>query len=153
MGMSTASSLADIHIIAGDVMPKKKMTDDHKAALAKGRTQGNAVRAYLEALRAHQPKRGRKRTPESITKQLTAIEQELQVASPSKELELLQRRRDLQRDLDNLGDDTELAGLEASFVDVAADYGDRKGIEYATWREFGVPAAVLKQAGISRSAS
>lgn len=132
-------------------MAKKKMSDDHKAALAKGRTQGNAVRAYLEGLRAHQPKRGRKRTPESIAKQLANVEQELLVASPPKELELLQRRRDLQRDLDNLGDGTELAGLEAAFVEVAAEYGERKGIEYATWREFGVPAAVLKQAGISRS--
>lgn len=133
-------------------MAKKKMSDDHKAALAMGRTQGNAVRAYLEALRAQQPKRGRKRTPESIAKQLANVEQELQTASPPKELELLQRRRDLQRDLDNLGDNTELAGLEAAFVDVAAEYGDRKGIEYATWREFGVPAAVLKQAGITRAA-
>ncbi len=132
-------------------MPKQKMSDDHKAALAKGRTQGNAVRSYLEGLRAHQPKRGRKRTPDSINKQLANVEQELLVASPPKELELLQRRRDLQRDLDNLGDDTELAGLEAAFVEVAAEYGERKGIEYATWREFGVPAAVLKQAGISRA--
>ncbi len=134
-------------------MPKKKMSSDHKAALAKGRTQGNAVRAYLEALRAHQPKRGRKRTPESIAKQLATVEQDLQVASPPKELELLQRRRDLQRDLDSLSDGSELAGFEAAFIEVAAEYGDRKGIEYATWREFGVPAAVLKQAGITRSAS
>lgn len=39
------------------------MSDDHKAALAEGRAQGRAVRAYLEGLEASKPRRGRKRTP------------------------------------------------------------------------------------------
>lgn len=131
-------------------MAKKKMSDDHKAALAKGRDQGSRVRTYLEALKANQPKRGRKRTPDSIKKQLSAIEIELPDASPAKELDLLQRRRDLQRELENFSDGTDLADLESQFVDVAAEYGSRKGIEYATWREFGVSAATLKKAGIGR---
>ena len=42
------------------------MSDEHKAALADGRAQGRAVRAYLEALEANKPRRGRKRTPESM---------------------------------------------------------------------------------------
>jgi len=57
--------------------PRKKsagMSDAHKAALAEGRAQGRAVRRYLEALEAHKPKRGRKRTPDSVKKRLTAIE-------------------------------------------------------------------------------
>ena len=49
---------------------KRPMSDDHKAALAAGRNEGRAVRRYLEALEAHKPKRGRKRTPESIQKRL-----------------------------------------------------------------------------------
>ena len=49
---------------------KRSMSDDHKAALAAGRNEGRAVRRYLEALEAHKPKRGRKRTPESIEKRL-----------------------------------------------------------------------------------
>ncbi len=32
----------------------------------------------------------------------------------------------------------------------AAKYAERKGISYAAWRELGVPADVLKKAGISR---
>ena len=32
--------------------PKGPLTDQHKAALAKGRVEGRAVRAYLEALRS-----------------------------------------------------------------------------------------------------
>ena len=47
------------------------MTDQHKAAMALGRTEeGRAVRDYLEALRSNKPKRGRKRTADSISKRL-----------------------------------------------------------------------------------
>ena len=51
----------------------KVMSSSHKAALAVGRDQGRSVRAYLEALEAHKPKRGRKRTPDSIQKRLNAV--------------------------------------------------------------------------------
>ena len=44
---------------------KRTMSAEHKAALAEGREQGRAVREYLEALEAHKPRRGRKRTPDS----------------------------------------------------------------------------------------
>jgi hypothetical protein len=37
-------------------------------------------------------------------------------------------------------------------VKAARDYGQRKGISYAAWREAGVDAAVLKKAGIGRGA-
>lgn len=50
------------------------MSDSHKRALAIGREQGRAVRRYLEALEAHKPKRGRKRTPESMQKRLDRID-------------------------------------------------------------------------------
>ena len=53
------------------------MSDTHKAALAEGREQGRAVRRYLEALEAHKPRRGRKRTPESMEKRLAAIEDDV----------------------------------------------------------------------------
>ena len=56
------------------VAPARKMSAAHKAALAKGREQANAVRAYLDALEANRPKRGRKRTPESISKRIAAID-------------------------------------------------------------------------------
>ena len=41
--------------------------------------------------------------------------------------------------------------VEAEFVKVAKSYSQRQGISYATWREVGVEASVLKAAGISRS--
>jgi hypothetical protein len=51
-----------------------------------------------------------------------------------------------------MGETKDLAGVEAEFVAAAKSYGARKGISYATWREAGVSSAVLKKAGISRSA-
>ena len=46
----------------------------------------------------------------------------------------------------------DLSGLEADFVAVAKEYSQRKGISYAAWREVGVEPAVLKKAGVTRSA-
>ena len=40
--------------------------------------------------------------------------------------------------------------LEAEFVKVAKSYSDSKSISYASWRDVGVPASTLKEAGISR---
>jgi hypothetical protein len=128
------------------------MTDEHKAALAEGRSQGRAVRAYLEALEAHKPKRGRKRTPESIAKRLEKIDEELREADQLRRLQLVQEQMDLQNELASLDQKVDLTALEDDFVASAKPYGERKGISYAAWREVGVPAAVLKRAGISRSA-
>ena len=127
------------------------MSDEHKAALAEGRNQGRSVRRYLEALEAHKPKRGRKRTPESMQKRLDRIDTELVSADPLKRLQLIQERLDLKAELDAAGEKVDLSGLEKEFVAAAAAYSARKGISYAAWRELGVEASVLKQAGISRS--
>lgn len=128
------------------------MSDTHKAALARGRAEGRAVREYLDALRANKPKRGRKRTPDSVTRRLEAIDAELEAADALGELRLVQERRDLQLELEAMGDGVDLDALEQAFVNVADSYSNRQGISYASWREVGVPAAVLKRAGISRSA-
>lgn len=127
------------------------MTDEHKAALAEGRSQGRAVRRYLEALEANRPRRGRKRTPESIQRRLSEIETKLATADALSRLQLLQERMNLTSELSSKGDTVDLTELEAGFVESARGYGERKGISYAAWREAGVDAAVLKRAGISRS--
>jgi hypothetical protein len=128
------------------------MTDAHKAALAAGRNEGNAVRNYLDALRSNKPKRGRRRTTESITARMAIIDAELSSADPMTELHLRQERRDLQAELGSMGEKVDITALENGFVSVAKSYSDRQGISYATWREIGVDAAVLKRAGISRGA-
>jgi hypothetical protein len=129
------------------------MSDDHKKALAVGRAEGRAVRAYLEALESSRPKRGRKRTPESIGARLESISNELETADPLRRLHLAQEELDLTDELTRLDQGVDITELETEFVAVARSYAERKGFTYAAFREIGVPASVLKQAGIIRSGS
>jgi hypothetical protein len=128
------------------------MSDRHKAALAEGREQGRAVRRYLEALEQNRPKRGRKRTRESVERRLAAVEEQLAAAEPLGRLHLIQERIDLQEELSGMtGDGVDLGALEDAFVKAAPGYGARRGITYSAWRAAGVPPAVLRRAGIGRS--
>src|SRR5487761_1013903 len=102
------------------------MTDSHKAALAKGREEGRIVRAYLEALESTKPRRGRKRTDDSIRKKLAAIEKELASASPLNRLHLVQEQRDLEAELAHSGQSVDVAALEKEFIRVAKAYSARK---------------------------
>ena len=129
----------------------RAMSDEHKSALAEGREQGRAVRRYLEVLESHKPRRGRRRTPESINERLAAIDEELETADPLSRLHLLQERLDLENQL-AAGDDTvDVEAVEAEFVSAAGPYSQRKGITYQAWRAAGVEARVLKAAGIART--
>src|ERR1700722_5026910 len=56
---------------------RRPLTTEHKAALGAGREQGRVVRRYLETLERNRPKRGRRRTPESIKRQLVSVEERL----------------------------------------------------------------------------
>ena len=132
--------------------PKSPMTNQHKAALAAGRAEGRIVREYLEALRNNRPKRGRKRTPESIKKRLKAIAAELADADALAELKLTQEQMDLEAELATFEEAVDLSGLEADFIKVARPYSERQGISYSAWRKVGVEPRVLKAAGVARSA-
>lgn len=127
------------------------MSNEHKAALAKGREEGLAVRRYLEGVESAKPKRGRRRTAASIDRKLTSIEGELAAAEPLQRLHLLQEMKDLQDERLNIDNVQDLGALEKQFIKVAKAYGDRKGISYGTWRKAGVSAAVLQKAGIPRT--
>lgn len=126
------------------------MSPQHKQALAQGREQGRAVRRYLEALEQNRPRRGRRRTGESIRRQLATIEQRLDTADALSRLHLNQERRDLVAELNRKDVKVDMAGLESDFIKAAKPYGERRGVSYATWREAGVEADVLKRAGIDR---
>ena len=129
------------------------MSNEHKQALAQGRDQGRAVRRYLEALEAHKPKRGRKRTVDSIQKRLAAIEADLDSVDPLSRVNLLQERMDLEAELATKEAVIDLSELEDDFVAAVADYSERKGISYAAWREAGVDAGVLRRAGLRRGSA
>ncbi|HEX3948158.1 MAG TPA: hypothetical protein VHW47_10655 [Acidimicrobiales bacterium] len=127
------------------------MSAEHKAALAMGREEGLAVRRYLEAIESARPRRGRRRTPATVQKKLDAIDAQLAEAEPLSRLHLLQERTDLQAAMEKTTDIRDVTQLEKDFVKVAKSYGERKGLDYATWRSAGVSAAVLQRAGITRS--
>jgi predicted DNA-binding protein len=130
---------------------KPAMSAEHKAALAVGREESRAVRRYLEALEAHKPKRGRKRTAEGIEARLEQIEDRLAAADPLTRVHLVQERINLQNELANKEEAVDLDALEDEFVASARGYGERKGITYAAWRAAGVDANVLRRAGVPRT--
>jgi hypothetical protein len=125
------------------------MTSQHKEALAVGRAQGKVVRDYLEALQANKPKRGRKRTVESVNKRLQAIAGQLETADPLTQLKLYQEEMDLRHELAAMANTVDISSLEAEFVKVAKSYSDRQGISTSAWRKVGVPPSVLAAAGIN----
>ena len=127
-------------------MARTKMTEAEKTEVA-------AVRDYLKALEQNAPRRGRRRTPESVERQLAVLEGEMEGASVTKRLDLIQQRIDLEADLEALqqAGSVDLSALEAGFATHAAAYGGRRGISYAAWREVGGSSATLKAAGIRRS--
>lgn len=128
-------------------MARTKMTDSEKSEVA-------AVRDYLKVLERNAPQRGRRRTTESVGRQLTTLDGEMAGASVTKRLSLIQQRINLEADLEALSQaaSVDLTALEAGFATYAAAYGGRRGISYAAWREIGVSSATLKSAGIRRSA-
>ena len=128
----------------------RQMSEEHKAANAKARTENKVVGAYLEGLESNRPRPGRRRTAESMHKRIEAIGEALESATPIRRVQLVQERIDLERELSTPNEIVDISELEDDFVAVAVSYSGRKGITYAAWREVGVPAAVLKRAGISR---
>ena len=127
-------------------MPRSKMTVQEK-------TNNKAVRDYLDALAASAPKRGRKRTADSVKARISAVGNAMGDASATKRLGLVQERLDLEAELDAMAraDSVDMDELEAGFVKAATSYGGQRGISYAAWREVGVSAATLKAAGIRRN--
>src|SRR5205809_7252981 len=103
----------------------RTMTPQHKAALAVGRAEGRAVKNYLEALQQNRPRRGRRRTPESIKKRLAAIDAAYADGSALQQLQLVQERIDLQKELESMGTKVDLSALEADFVKTAGKYAQR----------------------------
>lgn len=130
---------------------KQPMSTAHKKALANGRREGRTIREYLEILEATRPRRGRRRTPESIARRLTAINASLRKADPVTKVRLIQERLNLRTELAGMKTKSEISEAETRFVKVARTFSRRNGITYDAWREFGVPDSVLKKAGIAPS--
>jgi hypothetical protein len=119
--------------------------------MQRGRELSRAVDSYLKAISTPK-RRGRQLTAAQLTERIADAKAEAEDAIGVARLQTLQNLRDLEAkkaaiEKQNVSKD-ELKELEADFIDAAAEYGDSKGIDYQTWRQAGVPAAVLKKAGI-----
>ena len=126
------------------------MTQEHKDALARGRRESKAIKAYLAALGNRKP--GRPITPDSVRARIGRIEEKLSSESdPLRRVDLLQEHIDAKKTLVELSSASDMAALEDAFVENARTYSERKGITYAAWRAAGVPAAVLEKAEIART--
>jgi hypothetical protein len=81
------------------------------------------------------------------------VQDQLKTASGARRLELIQQRRSLEVEQAGMqAGAPDISALEKEFIRSAKGYSARKGITYGAWREFGVPAEVLRKAGITRGA-
>jgi len=120
-------------------------TPEHLEALAQGRAEGTVVRNYLTALaNTEAPKKGRQpRSSDDIAAQIN------ETTDPVDRLKLRAALREaVARESRTSGVD--LDALEKKFLDVVHNYSAKHGLTYADWRAEGVPAAVLRSAGITR---
>ncbi len=129
---------------------KRQMSPQHKAAMASGRTMGRTDKAYLDAVESNRPKRGRKRSVDTVKTRLATIEETYGAADPLRRLAMAQERIDLKSELQASQSNDDLSSLEAEFVKVAKDYAASKKLSYDAFREVGVKPEVLRKAGITR---
>lgn len=124
------------------------MATEHKEKLAQGRADARAVKSYLTYLDENKPKRGRRRTPETIAQRLETLQQELATSNPLARLNLIQEQMNLEVELERLKNVPDDSSLRAGFIDAAARYSTSKGISRDAFRAVGVDAATLTEAGI-----
>ena len=129
------------------------VSEEAKAARTAGQAQGRTVSRYLTALDQTKPKRGRQRSTEKMQARIDELPGEIAQAKPLKKVHLIQELMDLQAELAKEDETVDISEVESEFIAIAAEYSGRKGISYAAWREVGVPASVLKAAGVPRTRS
>ncbi len=129
------------------------LSEEAKSARAHGQAQGRTVSRYLAALDSVKSKQGRPRSEERMKARVAELPNEIARANPLKRVHLIQERMDLESELSRQEETADISGIENDFISIAADYSTRKGISYTAWREVGVPASVLKAAGVARTRS
>lgn len=131
----------------------RTMTAAHKKALADGRAMSATVDRYLTAIGTPK-RRGRKVSAATLETRLRAAQTRARSAAGVDRVVAAQEVRDLRLKLAEAkggSSDTDVKAAEAAFVKVARKFGEARGISYGAWRDAGVPAAVLKKAGVART--
>lgn len=111
------------------------------------------MRRYLSVLETNKAGRGVKRAADAIGNRITKVDELLVSADPLTRVHLTQERIELHAEYVRItnGNHPDVSQLERDFVRVVRSYGDRHGITYAAWRQVGVEATVLEQAGIHKA--
>lgn len=126
------------------------MGEEHKAALAKGKSEAAKVRKYLKALEAGQP--GGAARAKVLEQRIERLRDDIaNEDNLLRRVKLIQKRFDTEDKLKDVDTSIDFDALEADFIGVVDSYSERNGISYHTWREVGVPARALKAAGIKRT--
>ena len=130
----------------------RTLSASHKNALAHGRTMAATVDRYLAAVNTPK-RRGRKVPRATVHKRLVDAQATLKTATGVEKLLAAQAVRDLRTTLAHLdaSSGAYLHRLEADFIKIAKTFGENRGIGYGAWRDAGVPAVVLKRAGVART--
>ena len=123
------------------------MSKQHKEALARGRKEARAIKAYLRAVEARGS--GRQPSKETLRSRLEKVNEKIEGADdPLKTVDLLQSKLDIEKALSRAEDQDDFDAIEADFIKNVKSYSERKGITYTAWREFGVPAKTLRASGV-----
>lgn len=126
------------------------MGEEHKAALAKGKREAAKVTRYLKAMEAGLP--GGAARAKVLETRIERLQEEIAGEdNVLRRVKLIQKRFDTEDKLKDLDTSIDFDALEADFIGVVVSYSERNQISYHTWREVGVPAKVLKAAGIRRT--
>ena len=126
------------------------MSNSHKEALVNGRAESRVIRDYLQLIDAQRPRRGRRRSLETITRRLREIEIEIPLSQPLQRIHLLQERINLNAELATRSlSRTQQTQLEKNFIKVAKSFSERHHISPEAWSEFGVSPRVLHLAGMN----
>jgi hypothetical protein len=126
------------------------MSNEHKEALARGRKEARAITAYLKALESRKP--GRPVSKDGLQQRMEKVVEKLDASdNPLERVDLIQTKLDIEKALSEAENAQNVDSLESEFIENVSSYSERKGVSYTAWREFGVPASVLKKAGIKET--
>jgi hypothetical protein len=131
---------------------QRTLSAAHKKALAEGRTMSAMVDRYLTVLNTPK-RRGRKVTKATLQQRLSDAKARMKTATGVEKVLAAQEVRDLESKLAEASGTTgvDTKRIEADFVKVAKRFGENRGVSYSAWRDAGVPAVVLRRAGITRT--
>lgn len=145
MTKGNAGSMNTARTKTKNTAPNSRPTQQPESAGKTGNPYAEtaALRRYLSAL--NEPSRNV--DPNRLRERIAAITADAADADPVRRLHLAQERINLERRLSAIEDAAD-DNYEEEFIKVAASFAERKKISYRAFREYGVPAGTLRQAGI-----